>query len=562
MDETTRQQIHEAIRTRIANGLSYEQIESDFTAVGYTREQIAAFYAEVACSASGASKNTIAPPNEVNTRAITTGSAVRTIKKVLTIIAIGLVIIVASAIGLTLLFGSEIKITNGVNEIRSEAALYYEKNGSLSEFCAASEVAQALTDIAENTNDFTCEATENSLLIQYVVDNTRTLCRSAMTPAPETRQPIPTAVVCVELPFDVGGMSLSNTDADADDDITPDAADTIIPYRQFVEVSSADYPAINKQYFIANPSPTLRNTSDSIGVREAMRLSEDRIILRVESEYNMDLAHLLFDEQSKWVVREVSFPLLTLYKWYTDTKLVYVGEYAQSIIITDFITGDSTVLYQEEDPDVQLVEVWEMGMSGLLEIEGNEVVFNRYQKLPGTTQAELIEEVRVQVPESLRADNVKTDLNEFIRSETAVPQLLDSLNVAVASVDEYVLLWSVTEDVRERYDTQPNMYISFYLVPAGSEIEYRDEKGIRKSIGDGFLFDTSSYAFSLKPEWNIEPGQEYEVIAELSYQPRDFTCDPQYKKDCAPVYSPSDTSLMEEVKRYTYRSEPIVLRRL
>jgi hypothetical protein len=46
MDNITKAQILEAIRTRITNGLNYQQIESEFIDAGYTKEQIHAFYNE------------------------------------------------------------------------------------------------------------------------------------------------------------------------------------------------------------------------------------------------------------------------------------------------------------------------------------------------------------------------------------------------------------------------------------------------------------------------------------------------------------------------------------
>ena len=46
MDNVTKAQIHEAMRTRVANGLSYQQIETEFINAGYTKQQIQAFYNE------------------------------------------------------------------------------------------------------------------------------------------------------------------------------------------------------------------------------------------------------------------------------------------------------------------------------------------------------------------------------------------------------------------------------------------------------------------------------------------------------------------------------------
>jgi hypothetical protein len=47
MDNITKVQIQEAIRTRVTDGLSYQQIESEFIDAGYTKEQIQSFYTEV-----------------------------------------------------------------------------------------------------------------------------------------------------------------------------------------------------------------------------------------------------------------------------------------------------------------------------------------------------------------------------------------------------------------------------------------------------------------------------------------------------------------------------------
>lgn len=176
-------------------------------------------------------------------------------------------------------------------------------------------------------------------------------------------------------------------------------ADNKIPYRQFVEVDASGYPNVNNQYFIDNPSESLRLVSDDTGVIEALRLSDTMLLLFAASSYNMHIAFLLYDEMRQEIVEEVPFPLLSLYTWYDDSTLVYVGGQANKIVIIDYLNNKTEVLYEEDDSSVQLVEVSEIGQVGDLGFEQNEVVFSRYRKQDGTTLAKFIEQVRVAIPE-------------------------------------------------------------------------------------------------------------------------------------------------------------------
>lgn len=177
------------------------------------------------------------------------------------------------------------------------------------------------------------------------------------------------------------------------------SADKEIPYKQFVEVDASDYPSINKDYFIDNPSESLRLASDDTGVREALRLDDTTLLLFVTSSYNMHLAYLLYDEAEQEVIKEVTFPLLSLYTWYDNSTLVYVGGDANMIVMKDYLSDRSVVLYEEEDETVQLVEIWEMGQVGELDFVENEIEFSRYKKQPGTTLTQFIEKVKVPIPE-------------------------------------------------------------------------------------------------------------------------------------------------------------------
>jgi hypothetical protein len=185
---------------------------------------------------------------------------------------------------------------------------------------------------------------------------------------------------------------------DTRDDVSSNSSN--IPYRTFVDVNSSAFPTINKQYFIDNPSDTLRIVSDDTGVRRALRLSDTKLLLMAASSHNMHIAYLVYDEITEEVVREVSFPTLALYTWYDNSTVVYVAGQANRIVMTDYLKNKTVVLYEESDPNVQLVEVWEMGQVGKLEVEEDSVVFGRYRKLPGTTATESIEEVRVPIPQS------------------------------------------------------------------------------------------------------------------------------------------------------------------
>ncbi len=111
---------------------------------------------------------------------------------------------------------------------------------------------------------------------------------------------------------------------------------------------------------------------------------------------------VLYDEQAQKIVRVVDFPFITLSSWISTSTLVS-RQVSQSgneqIIITNYASGFTKVLYEETDPNVQLAEICEMGCKGILyKNKDNEIVFERRQKLPATSLTKPLEIKRILLP--------------------------------------------------------------------------------------------------------------------------------------------------------------------
>ncbi|MFT5849348.1 MAG: hypothetical protein ACI9H6_000153 [Patiriisocius sp.] len=142
--------------------------------------------------------------------------------------------------------------------------------------------------------------------------------------------------------------------------------------------------------------------------------------------------------------------------------------------------------------------------------------------------------------------------------------LFVDFDVTSSSDSEYAMNWSSHEDVQKIFGELDTAYITFALVPEGEGVSYRNKNGVLQSIGDGFTFDQKSYSFSPKSyaenfSWELDWGSEYQVFAQVTYQPRSFECDPLVKGECSPVYSKNDKLLITEAGDYVFMSKPFVL---
>lgn len=219
MDNITKAQIQEAIRTRVTNGLNYEQIESEFINAGYTKEQIQAFYSEVTNTAQQADPVLSTNNNLQGESVPKQKSKLRKFFKYLSIF-IGLIFILIIVLGI--FGGKSALVTSAMNDVRGAVPGYLEKNdGKLNGFCEEATVSEALKTIDENTGDFACEANEKSILIQYTLDDKQVLCKSAMIPSKTARQPIPAEIACVTTPINLGKVKLSENRGKGDSIFQP-----------------------------------------------------------------------------------------------------------------------------------------------------------------------------------------------------------------------------------------------------------------------------------------------------------------------------------------------------
>ena len=142
--------------------------------------------------------------------------------------------------------------------------------------------------------------------------------------------------------------------------------------------------------------------------------------------------------------------------------------------------------------------------------------------------------------------------------------LFVDFDITLSSSGEYVISWSHSEDVQKNFGELDTAYVTFTLVPAGEGVGHMNNNGVPQSIGDGFTFDQKSYSFSPKSyaenfSWELDWGSEYQVVAQVLYQPRSFECDPLVKGECSRVFSENDELLITEAEGYVFMSKPFVL---
>lgn len=163
----------------------------------------------------------------------------------------------------------------------------------------------------------------------------------------------------------------------------------------------------------------------------------------------------------------------------------------------------------------------------------------------------VIKEVLVEVP--VQAEQV---------SQGSV--LFDNFELS-QSEDNYVMYWTISDDVIDTFAASETAYITFNLVPEGEGIDYKNRNGVSQSIGDGFTLEKNEYSFDPRYyddnfSWGLVWGTPYQVVAQVTYQPSVFDCDPSVKGECAPIFSGEDNRLVNEAKEYLFASESFILR--
>jgi len=143
-------------------------------------------------------------------------------------------------------------------------------------------------------------------------------------------------------------------------------------------------------------------------------------------------------------------------------------------------------------------------------------------------------------------------------------ELFDNFDLS-QSADGYAVSWSVSDDVTDMFPSLETVYVTFNLVPEGEGVDYKNKNGVSQSIGDGFSLDKGSYSFEPRYyddnfSWGLDWGASYQIIAQLTYQPSEFICDPQVRGACSPVLSQDDSRLANEAKDYLFLSESFILR--
>ncbi len=167
--------------------------------------------------------------------------------------------------------------------------------------------------------------------------------------------------------------------------------------------------------------------------------------------------------------------------------------------------------------------------------------------------------------ERVIVQDAQVDINESEITERSITSdreddiLIEDFSWELTGVDEYTINWTVSQGAISKYSAVGTAYINFYLIPNGVDSEYRNQNGVRQSIGDGFRLANKSYTFDSNPSWNLILGDSYQVVGELTYRPQDFGCDTAVKGECLPVYNEQDQLLMDQASRYQFVSQPFLV---
>ena len=151
---------------------------------------------------------------------------------------------------------------------------------------------------------------------------------------------------------------------------------------------------------------------DNIYAKSARKISERYSLVKITSEHDTHFPYaiILYDEESNEIVRKVKYVMGTMEEWlgpYVRVVLEWNNDNTnQRIVLYDYLNDVSEVLYTEDNQEVQLADVCELGCAGILyATTDNTIVFARHEKIKGTTATKFIETVSIQVPERYSSES-------------------------------------------------------------------------------------------------------------------------------------------------------------
>jgi len=110
-------------------------------------------------------------------------------------------------------------------------------------------------------------------------------------------------------------------------------------------------------------------------------------------------------------------------------------------------------------------------------------------------------------------------------------------NISIVSNNmTFSLGWKLSPEVLNKAYDMSKLYVILELVDSQNKVV--------TSIGDGWLQNSRPSNYPLLHSWDKLPTGNVRIKARLSYQPTNFTCDPNIKGDCVPVYSEKNKSLI------------------
>lgn len=120
--------------------------------------------------------------------------------------------------------------------------------------------------------------------------------------------------------------------------------------------------------------------------------------------------YVLLNKLTKAPIREVFYPVLVLEEWVTPTIRVTAEPTTDGfwqVVVRNYASGTEAVVYKELESDVQLADVWELGMAGILHVTSDgKVVFARHRARSGTTATDLVDVKVVPLPKQFWENNL------------------------------------------------------------------------------------------------------------------------------------------------------------
>ena len=160
---------------------------------------------------------------------------------------------------------------------------------------------------------------------------------------------------------------------------------------------------------------------------------------------------------------------------------------------------------------------------------------------------------------------VRTDVqNELSEDMDEQGVLLDNLDVKIDANRQVSMNWNVSDLVLNNFPTETT-FVIFKIISVGASYRDNDANGYERRIGSGLNLIKNSFTFDLASReenlwyYKLKSDESYQIVAELRYEPNDFTCapNPPGVKSCSPVYSKPQMELMNKANEYLYVSEPM-----